>query len=56
MPINCANLNLNDINTIFSKMLYEFPAQKIAIKFPHWMDSLDFNHPIKNQLFNEIKE
>ena len=55
MPINCANLNINDINTIFSKMLYEFPAQKIAIKFPHWIDSLDFNHPIKNQLFNEIK-
>lgn len=56
IPINCANLTINDINNIFSKMLYEFPAQKIAIKFPNWIDGLDFNHPIKNQLFNEIKD
>ena len=56
MPINCSNLNINDINNMFSKILYEFPAQKIAIKFPRWIDGLGFNHPIKSQLFNEIKE
>ena len=56
MPINCSNLNLNDINTMFSKLLYEFPTQQIAIKFPRWVDGLNFNHPIKEQLFNEIKE
>lgn len=56
MPINCANLTINDINNIFSNLLYEFPAQKIAIKFPRWIDGLDFNHPIKTELFNEIKD
>ena len=56
LPIDCANLNINDINNMFSKLLYEFPAQKIAIKFPRWIDGLDFNHPIKSQLFNEIKD
>ena len=56
MPINCAELNINDINTIFAKILYEFPAQKIAIKFPRWIDGLNFEHPIKSQLFNEIKD
>lgn len=56
LPTNCANLNINDINNIFSKLLYEFPAQKISIKFPRWIDGLDFNHPIKSQLFNEIKD
>ena len=55
MPINCANLSINDINTMFSKLLYEFPTQQIAIKFPRWIDSLDFNHPLKRQLFDEIK-
>jgi stage IV sporulation protein A len=56
IPINCANLNLNDINTIFSKLLYEFPAQQISIKLPRWIDGLDYSHPIKEQLFNEIKD
>ena len=56
MPINCANLSISDINTMFSKILYEFPAQKIAIKLPRWVDGLSFNHPIKTELFNEIKD
>ena len=56
MPINCSNLTIDDINNMFSKILYEFPAQSIAIKFPRWIDGLDFNHPIKSQLFNEIKD
>lgn len=55
IPINCTNLTANDINNIFSKLLYEFPTQKIAIKFPRWIDGLSFEHPIKSQLFNEIK-
>lgn len=56
MPINCANLTIDDINSIFSKILYEFPAQQISIKFPGWVDGLDFKHPLKAQLFNEIKD
>ena len=56
MPINCSNLTIDNINTMFSKILYEFPAQQISIKFPGWIDGLSFNHPIKSELFNEIKD
>ena len=55
IPINCANLNLDDINNIFAKVLYEFPAQRIAFKFPRWVDGLDFSHPLKSELMNEIR-
>lgn len=55
MPINCANLSINDINEMFSKILYEFPVQQIAINFPRWIDGLDSKHPLKVELFNEIK-
>ena len=34
IPINCANLNLNDITNIFSNILYEFPVSQINFKFP----------------------
>ncbi len=56
IPLNCANLTTDDINTIFSNVLYEFPAQQISIKFPKWIDSLDSSHPIKSELFSEIKD
>ena len=29
---------------------------KVKIKFPRWVDGLDFSHPLKAELFKEIKE
>ena len=55
MPINCEYLSIDDINTMFSKVLYEFPINQICIKFPRWIDGLDFDHPLKAELFEEIK-
>ncbi len=55
MPINCEYLSIDDINTMFSKILYEFPVEQIGIKFPRWMDGLEFTHPLKSELFSEIK-
>ena len=56
IPTNCENLQIDDITNIFSKILYEFPIEQINIKFPRWIDGLDFSHPLKTELFNEIKE
>ena len=30
MPMNCLDLNIEDINQIFSKLLYEFVIDKIS--------------------------
>ena len=56
MPINCEYLNIEDINNMFSSVLYEFPTDQIRIKFPKWVDGLDFSHPLKSELFKEIKD
>ncbi len=55
MPINCEYLTIDDINNMFSKVLYEFPVEQICIKFPRWIDGLDCDHPLKIELFEEIK-
>ncbi len=56
IPLNCANLTLEDINTIFSKILFEFPVERLAIKFPKWVDGLDFKHQLKSELLQEIRD
>ena len=56
IPINCEYLSIEDINNIFSNVLYEFPVNQIKIKFPKWMDGLEFSHPLKTELFKEIKD
>ena len=56
IPLNCEYLSIDDINNIFSKVLYEFPIEQISVNFPKWVDGLDFSHPLKTQLFTELKE
>ena len=56
IPTNCEYLTIDDINNMFSKVLYEFPVDQIRIKFPRWIDGLDFNHQLKAELYKEIQE
>ena len=53
---DCSNLNLDDINEIFSKILYEFPVEQINLNLPRWVDGLSSDHWLKKELFSEIKE
>ena len=52
MAISCENLERDDINNIFSKILYEFTIEKINLKFPRWITGLDVNLDLKQSLFN----
>ena len=56
MPINCANLTSDDINEIMSKLLYEFPINEIDIELPKWVEELERNHPLRNDLIKIIRE
>ena len=56
IPTDCTRLNADDINTIFGKILYEFPVERININLPGWIDGLDPEHELKQELFKEIKE
>ncbi len=56
VPINCLELNLDDINLIFSKLLYEFMIERVEVKFPRWIDGLDINNELKLDLFENVKK
>lgn len=56
IPTNCANLNIEDINDIFGKILYEFPVDRINLDFPRWVEGLEDGHWIKEELHKEIRE
>lgn len=55
MPINCENLSIDDINEMFSNLLLEFPIEEIRITFPKWIDFLDFSHPLKCKIFEQMQ-
>ena len=56
LPTDCTNLNMEDVNDIFGKILYEFPVERINLNFPGWVDGLSDEHTLKQQLYTDIKE
>ena len=56
LPTDCARLDIEDIDDIFSKILYEFPIETINIDFPRWVDGLPDNHWLKVELYDEIEK
>ncbi len=55
MPVNCEELSIDDINNMFSKVLYEFPIEQININFPKWIDGLSCDYPLKAELYEQVK-
>ncbi len=55
LPLNCSELNIEDINNMFSKILYEFPIEQINLSLPKWVNTLDDSHWLKQSLYSDIK-
>lgn len=56
IPVNCAQLKAEDINSILEKILYEFPVKEIAINLPKWVETLSLDHWLKQSLIQSVKE
>lgn len=54
--LDCLNMSMNDINTVFEKMLYEFPIKQININLPGWVDGLANDHWIKKSIIDTLKD
>lgn len=56
LPINAIELKEGDINNIFEKMLLEFPLTSVKVKMPKWLQALDFDNDIIQEISAEIKK
>lgn len=56
IPADCLNMTEEDIVEIITDILYQFPASRINIKLPGFIDGLDVSHNIKQQLIKNVKE
>ena len=56
MTINCAQLQIDDINAIMEKILLEFPLAEIGINIPKWVETLENEHWVRSQMISAIKD
>lgn len=52
--VDCLNMEMNDINNILAKVLFEFPIREINYHMPRWIDSLENNHWLKKEIIDGI--
>lgn len=55
MPVDCLNLNEEDVSKILDEVLKEFPIESIEVKLPKWMQALPFDSDLIKEVINEIK-
>ena len=56
IPLNVDGMNEQDINAVFEGILHEFPVRKVAIKFPEWLQILDFTSDIIKNIISNVKD
>lgn len=56
IPINCLELDEQQINRILETVLYEFPAKCIELNLPGWIKSLDSEDEFKTSLFAYVRD
>ncbi|AHF10269.1 MULTISPECIES: stage IV sporulation protein A [Dehalobacter] len=56
IPVDCMEMNLNDISQILEEILYEFPVAEVNIELPKWVEELDLSHPIRAEFENVIQK
>ena len=55
IPVNCLELQDEDIRQILSRILFEFPLKEVDISFPRWINTLPIDHWLRSDLTATIK-
>ena len=56
VPVNCLELEEDDIRDILTKILFEFPVKEIGIDLPKWLSTLSKDHWLRSSTFSAITE
>lgn len=56
IPVNCLELDEEDIHNILARVLFEFPVKQVSVDLPDWVSSVGENHPLKASLYNIVME
>lgn len=54
LPVNCLELDENEIKRMLARILFEFPVKEIKIDMPGWLSSLEKDHWLRSSVFECI--
>lgn len=54
IPVNCLELEENDIKSIIAQILFEFPIKEIHFNLPLWITALPKDHWLKKSVYSTV--
>ena len=54
LAVNCAQLSQSDIEQVLRTVLYEFPAKEFRYTLPSWVNALESDNAIRQQIYDTI--
>ena len=55
MAVDCMSLGEQDFTGILTELLRSFPIAEYRFWFPHWVERLESDHPLKKELYEVIR-
>ena len=55
IPVNCTELEEEDIRELMKEMLWSFPVREINIRTARWINSLEKGHPLRTDILDCIR-
>ncbi len=53
--VDAVKMDMDDLDVILEKVLFEFPAREINFHIPRWMDTLEMEHWLKKGIIESIR-
>lgn len=54
--MDCMNMSMDDVHYILERILFEFPVTEIHIDLPRWIDGLDLEHWLKQDIIKAVRK
>ena len=54
--VDCMNMSMDDVHYILERILFEFPVTEIHIDLPRWVDGLDLEHWLRQDIIKAVRE
>ncbi|HEX2985543.1 MAG TPA: stage IV sporulation protein A [Caproiciproducens sp.] len=56
VPVNCLEMQEEEIRAILSKVLFEFPVKEIKVEMPRWISTLEKGHWLRSAVYGAIQQ
>ena len=56
IPLDCATMSIEQIYSLLEEVLYEFPVQEVNIHLPLWVEELEEDFWLRNDMENAIRD